>query len=201
MGSEVTQTDTTQTSTPTAEEKELNRLLLERVKAAQPGQLELQGNALNIANQLLLGEPLPGFLEGLPGGLDEESVSNLVGQSLEDVGSFGNQFGILDSGTIQEVGTKTAAEIRAGAKQFNIQNLAQLLNLAVGGQAQVQAPLFSQSGQLSQNLAGLRTTVGSGTSSLSTNFFSNPFVAGIGQGFGQGLGAAAGGGMFASTTV
>lgn len=156
MGTEVTTKNTEATATP--EETELNKLQLERIRASQGGQIELQENALDIGSRLLRGEDLPGFLSGLPGGLGEDDISNLVGRSLEDVAFSSQALGILDSGQSQELGVKTAADIRANAAQFNIQNLSQLLNLAVGGQAGIQAPLQNQSNSLGSQLAGLRST-------------------------------------------
>jgi len=183
MGTEVTTKNETSQATPTPEEKELNALMLERAKAGQEGLLKVQDSATNLSNRLLLGESLPGYLEGLPGGLDEEDVKNLVGRSLEDVASMGNQFGILDSGTVQEVGVKTAANIRADAGKFNIQNLLQLLNIGVGGQAQVQAPLLQQEGTLSTQLAGLRSTT------TNTNYTQmNPFLKSFQQSAGENIG-------------
>jgi hypothetical protein len=156
MGADVTTKNTETTATP--EETELNRLQLERVRAAQSGQIGIQDAALDIGTSLLRGEELPGFLAGLPGGLDEESISNMVGRSLEDVAFSSQALGVLDAGQTQEIGVKTAADVRANAAQFNIQNLSQLLNLAVGGQAGIQAPLQAQSNSLGAQLAGLRST-------------------------------------------
>ena len=53
---------------------------------------------------------------------------------------------------------------------FNIGNLFNLLNLGVGGQAQVQQPLLAQSSQLARSFAGLQpvTTASSGGTSTTT---------------------------------
>jgi hypothetical protein len=167
MGSEVTTQETQATATP--EETELNKLMLERTRASQGNLLDLQENASNLMNQLLLGQELPGYLSGLPGGLDEEAISNLVGRGIEDVNSFSNQQGLIDSGTRQELGVKTASNIRADSARFNIQNLSQLLNLGVGGQAGIQQPQLQQEQFLGSQLAGLR-------SSQTTLTQMNPFL-------------------------
>lgn len=177
----------TQTQKPTPEEQELQRLQLQNVRATQPQQQAVQSAGLNLINQLLTGQALPGFLEGLPGGVSEDITSQIVQQSLEDVRPGLQQSGLLDSGTRAELETQTAADIRTQAEQFNIQNLLNLLNLTVGGQAQVQAPLLTQTGQLSQSLAGLRPTT-----TTQTQRFANPFLQNFQQQLGQQTGRGVG---------
>ncbi len=184
MGREKTTTQQTQRAEPTAEEQELIGLQLERARAAQPGQLQVQEQGLNLINQLLTGQDLPGFLQGLPGGISPDVTSRIVQQSLEDVRPGLQASGILDSGVRAELETETAADIRTKSEQFNIQNLSQLLNLAVGGQSMVQSPLLQQQGQLGGQLAGLRTTTGT-----SAQFGMNPFLKSFQQSLGQTLGA------------
>jgi hypothetical protein len=180
MGDEIT--TQVQETKATPEERELNELQLERARAAQPGQIGIQQAGLDVGQALLRGQALPGYLEPLPGGISEESISRMVGQSLEDVASQANVYGILDSGVAQELATETAADIRARSEQFNLQNLAQLLNLAVGGQAQIQSPLLTQTSQLGTQLAGLRT----GTTQLTQmNPFLKSFQESAGEGFGN----------------
>ena len=65
-----------------------------------------------------------------------------------------------------------------------------MLNLGVGGQAQIQSPLLQQSGQLGSQLAGLRSTTQTQTS---MNPFLKSFQTSLGNtlgsptfGFGQG---------------
>ncbi len=180
MGTEVTTQSKETTATP--QEEELNELQLERIRASQGGQIDIQQAGLDIGTRLLRGEDLPGFLQGLPGGISDEDVTNLVGRSIEDV-AFGSQaLGVLDAGQTQEVGVKTAADIRANAAQFNIQNLSQLLNLAVGGQAGIQAPLQNQTNSLGVQLAGLRST-------NTTLNAPNPFLSSFQTSLGQNLGS------------
>ena len=184
MGADVTNSTKEEKVTATPEETELNKLLLERTRATQGGMLDVQNKALNLSNLLLTGQGLPGYLDKLPGGMSEESVKNLVNKSLKDVGEYSNYLGISDSGEAKELGVKTAADIRSQSEQFNLQNLLQLLNLAVGGQAQVQSPILSQTSQLSQNLAGLRTTT-SNQSITQMNPFLKSFQTSAGEGMGN----------------
>jgi len=176
-------TDTTssqqRTVAPTAEETELNRLRLEREKVLDPAITRTAQQGFDLSSILLTGGEgggLPGFLQGLPGGIDEGVTQDIVDRSLGDVRAGLQGGGLLDSGVRSELEARTSADIRTQSATFNLQNLQQLLNLAVGGQAQ---PLTSSLGfgsQLSQSLAGLRGITQTGTSNTtsinSPSFFS-----------------------------
>jgi len=138
-------------------------------------------NGGNLVNQLLLGQSLPGYLNTLPGGISPDVTQHIVDQSLKDLYPQFQSSGILDSGVAASIAGRTSGDIRASAEQFNIQNLQQLLNLAVGGQAQVQQPMLNTTGQLGQRLSGLR-------SSTSTVTAMNPFLKSFQQSLGQNLG-------------
>ncbi len=71
---------------------------------------------------------------------------------------------------------------------FNQGQLLNLLNLGVGGQAQVQSPILAQSGMLANNLAGLRSTSMSGTTNTQQTMM-NPFLKSFQQSLGQNLGS------------
>lgn len=183
----------TTTVTPTAEETELNRLRLEREKSLDPSIRRAQQQGLDLSSLLLTGgsggRGLPGFLQPLPGGISESVTQDIVNQALGDVRAGLQTGGLLDSGVRQELEARTAADIRTQSAQFNLQNLQQLLNLAVGGQAvPLQSPLGFGS-LLSQSLAGLRSTNTSGTFNQRTQTV-NPFLTGsnIMQGIGTGIG-------------
>jgi len=186
MGRETQETRQETTAEPTAEEQELNILELERARAAQPGQIQAQGSGLNLINQLLTGGQLPGGFEGLFGGISEDVTGELVQRSLEDIRPGLQAQGLLDSGTRAELEARTAADVRLGSEQFNLQNLFNLLGLGIGGQAQIQQPILSQSQALGQRLAGLRT--GAGTTTFTDNPFSRSFKTSAGQTAGGGLG-------------
>ena len=189
MGKEKTTQSTTSsqqsTSTPTAEETRMNQLDLAAREANQQGTIDIQKNSLNLGNLLLQGLQLPGYLQGLPGGISPEVTQGLVDQSLRDIKPGFQQGGILDSGVAASISARTAGDIRLNSAQFNLQNLQQLLNLAVGGQAQIQQPILSQSGQLGQRLAGLRSINQSGTSNQ-TSLGMNPFLKSFQQSAGKG---------------
>ena len=189
---------------PTAEETELNRLRLEREKALDPSILQAQQQGLDLSSLLLTGGEgggLPGFLQGLPGGISPDVTQDIVDRALGDVRAGLQGGGLLDSGVRQELEARTSADIRTQSEQFNLQNLSQLLNLAVGGQAQPLSSIQGFGGQLSQALAGLRgqTGTGSGTSSTTSSAgffqpggFGSTVAGGFSGGFGQGIGTAAG---------
>ena len=192
MGKEKTTTTTdsnqTQKATATAEETRMNQLDLQLREKAQPGLEQVQGSGLELSNLLLRGLNLPGNLEGLPGGISEGVTQDLVNQSLRDIKPGFQQGGILDSGVAASVSARTAGDIRRGSAEFNINNLMQLLNLAVGGQAQVQSPILGQSQALGGRLSGLRSVnqTGTGTSTVKgMNPFMKSFQTQLGKGTGQ----------------
>lgn len=178
------ETQTTQTATATPEERELNKLLLEQARAGQAGTLQIQESGQNLINQLLTGQALPGYLQGLPGGISPDVTNRIVQKSLEDVRGGLQMQGLFDSGVRAELETQTAADIRTQAEQFNLQNIQQLLNLATGGQAQNQALIGQGTNQLGQSLAGLRTTTG-GSTTTAMNPFLKSFQQSAGEGFGN----------------
>ncbi len=185
MGTEKTTVETQQQAKATPEETELNRLSLERTRATQEGLIGVQGAGLDLSQLLLKGQPLPGFLGQLTGGISPEAIgtqaTNLAAQNLAGFQSLG----IADSGVaFRETAQDIASNILFPAEQFNLQNLSQLLNLSLGGQAQVQQPILGQQQALGSQLAGLRTTTGQQTTTAM-----NPFLKSFQQSLGQTLGA------------
>jgi len=172
--------------TPTPEEEAYNKILLNRAQATDSQQTQVQQSGLSLINQLLTGQNLPGYLNQLPGGISEDVTQSIVGQSLKDVRPGLQAQGLFDSGTRAALETRTASDIRTQAEQFNLQNMQQLLNLAVGGQAQIQAPIQAGGSQLSGALAGLRGINQSGSSNVSSM---NPFLKSFQTSLGQTLGA------------
>ena len=183
-----TTSNQTSTPTPTAEETELNRLDLDARRSNQQGMIDIQKNALGLGNLLLQGLGLPGYLSGLPGGISPDVTQGIVDESLRDVKSFANQGGILDSGTAASIAGRTSGDIRMGSAQFNLQNLMQLLNLAVGGQAQIQQPVIGMGAALGQRLAGLRSVNQTGGGSQTTTAM-NPFMKSFQTSLGSSLGS------------
>lgn len=162
--------------TATPEEQELQRLQLERIKASQNQNIALDKLAGQSVETLLSGGELPGNLAPLSRGIDKNATNSMVNQSLQALYPQFQSQGILDSGTAAMVAGRTAGDIYRGAQEFNIGTLLNLLNLGVGGQASVQGPTLSTSGQLSSALAGLRTINTKGSASGSSSAISNPFL-------------------------
>ncbi len=164
----------TTTPTPTAEETERNKILLEREKATSPAITRNILSGLDLSDLLLRGQNLPGYLSTLPGGISEDQTQSMVNKSLKDINPFFSQSNLLDSGVRASSMARAANDTRLQSATFNLGNLQQLLNLAVGGQAQpLQAPV-SFGAQLGQSLAGLRSTNTSGTSTQTIKSM-NPF--------------------------
>ena len=180
--------NTTSTPTPTAEETRLNQLDLQAREANQQGTIDIQKNSLNLGNLLLQGLQLPGYLGSLPQGISPQVTDELVQQSLRDIKPSFQQGGILDSGVAASIAGRTAGDIRLNSAQFNLQNLQQLINLAVGGQAQIQQPIIGQSQILGQRLAGLRSLNQTGTNTQTTSSM-NPFLKSFQTSLGKTLGS------------
>lgn len=193
----------TSTTTPqeTAYDKAVNPLDVELRKAAQPGLLGIQSQGFDIISRLLGGMPLPKNLAPLSEGLSPEVQSSLVQESLREIAPGFQKSGLLDSGVRASIAARTAGDIFRSSAEFNIGNLQNLLNLGVGGQAQVQQPILGFSQSLNSRLAGLRpvTSTFQG-SSQSISRGPNPFLNSFQQSLGQGLGRATAGGLYSFGT-
>lgn len=188
MARETQDTSTSNTVQATPEEQELNKLLLERTRALDKQQTKLQSQALDIGYNLLAGQDLPGYLKGLPYGISEETTQGIVDKSIEGLRPSFQASGIYDSGIRAELETGTAADIRLASEEYNQNLLLNLLNLAVGGQAQIQSPIQSQTSQLASSLAGLRSTYERKDWS-GPNPFLKSFQTGLGGSLGGSLGS------------
>lgn len=171
----------------TREERELNKLALERARATQGGLIGAQTGGLNLVNQLLAGGELPGFLQGLPGGISPEAIGQQASQlALQNLTGF-QGLGIADSGVaFRETAKDIADRILFPAEQFNIGNIQNLLNLALSGQANVQQPILGSEIGLGQRLAGLRGTATTGQTAVTQP---NPFLTSFQTSLGQTLGS------------
>lgn len=178
--------DTTQNVTERPMERATNELQFNQLKEFDPIQRQLNANGGNLVNMLLTGQALPGYLKGLPGGISPDVTQGIVDQSLRDIAPSFQSNGILDSGVAASIAGRTAGDIRMQSEQFNLQNLLQLLNLGVGGQAQVQQPILGVSGQLGGRLAGLRSINSTGTT---TTMGMNPFLRSFQTSAGNALGS------------
>ncbi len=181
MGKERVVTQTTPEETPT--ERQLRKLEIRRIKAVQPGLIKAQREGLSLINKLLTGSTeLPGFFGDVGRGISEDITSEIVRQSLEDITPMFQKSGILDSGVAASIASRTAGDIRRAVAEYNLGNKLNLLNLALSGQAQVQAPLLQQSAQLGQRLATLRPVT---TTTTGMNPFMRSFQTSLGQSLGR----------------
>lgn len=178
----------TTTNTPAPYEAERNALLYNQEAETMPSQTRNILSGLDLSNMLLTGQQLPGYLGALPGGISEDVTQGLVDRAMNDVNVGSQSSGLLDSGVNASLRARTSGDIRLGSATFNLQNLQQLLNLAVGGQAQpFQAPIaYGQ--QLGASLAGLRSTNTSGSQQMS-NYAMNPFMKSFQTSMGSSLGS------------
>jgi len=180
-----TKTTNTTTTTPTEAEKQMQELQLQQYKATQPYQQETQISGLQLANNLLTGGKLPEGYQELWGGIGQDQTNAMIQQSLRSMMPQFQSQGLMDSGTMIQAGARTAGDIQSQNAQFNLGQKLNLLNLAVGGQAQIQSPVQGSTNLLANQLAGLRTT---------TQTTKNPFLTGsdIMTGIGTGIGTFAG---------
>lgn len=178
----------TQKATATPEEQEYNKLKLDQQKEVNPLETRNIKSGLDLSNLLLQGLNLPGYLNQLPGGIDQGTTDSIVNESMRQIKPGFKQGGILDSGVAASISARTAGDINRSAKEFNINNLMQLLNLAVGGQANPINPILSAGAALSQSLGGLRSINTTGTGSTTTKGM-NPFMKSFQTSAGQTLGS------------
>jgi len=177
---------TTQTSyTMSPEERKMVGLQTQVYEAGMPGMIGAQNAAFDASQRLLKGEELPGYLKPLPYGISEEMTGDIANRALKDIQPFFAQAGLENSGTAQAVMGRTAGDIRRASAEFNINNLMQLLNIGVGGQAAVTSGFSGIGSTLSGLVKGTGTTT-SNTSNWSNYRYQQPFAqtfSQMGQGF------------------
>jgi hypothetical protein len=174
-------TTTTQQSTPqpTATETSLMNNELAVSNAGLQGTIQNQGYAQGLQGLLMQGKPLPGYLSSLPSGVSQTQSMNEAALGNQSTATSFQAMGGLDSGSAaQAMAGNTANTLNTNA-QFNVQNLAQLMNLAsgnayqnVGNSSANNAMLGQQSGALAGN-------------AVTSNPFLNSFYTSMGQGLGN----------------
>lgn len=183
----------TTTPQPTAEETALNQRNLRIAQATEGGETQAQLAGLNLVNQLLTGKIPEGIYQQLGAGVNANDISTQATQMMRSGRTGMQSLGISDSGVADRaIAQDLANNLYYPAAQFNVGAMQNLLNLALSGQAQVQAPVQANVNNLSNSLAGLRSTTTSGTTSSSGNTITrNPFMTGkdIFSGIGTGIGA------------
>ena len=181
MGSGSGQQASTTTYKQSPTEEALSKLQLGQAQAFDPMQRQLNQAAGQNVMSLLQGQDLPGYLKSLPYGISEQMTGDIANRAIKDIQPFFGQAGLLDSGVNAAVSARTAGDVRRASAEFNINNLMQLLNIGVGGQAQVQQPAL----QTQSTLAGL--VKGTGTTSTNSSYsYQQPFAQTFGQ-MGQGF--------------
>jgi len=206
------QTRTTQEQQPIISPGEAARTqrLNERDEFLDPQIRDVQSQGLQLVESLLSGglqggapgleSGLPGFLAGLPGGISPEVTQQIAEEGIRTARPSLQAGGLLDSGVEASVLGRIAGDTGRQSAQFNLQNLSQLLQLAVGGQAQVQQPILGFGQQLSNSLAGARGLRSTGTQSNPSfgQTFGQSFANSLGSGFGGSPQFGFGGGKGAS---
>lgn len=181
----------TTTPTPTAEETALNQRNLRIAQATEAPETQVQLQGLNLVSQLLQGRQPQGELFQQLSGINPEAIGSqateLTRQNLPGFQSTG----LMDSGVMQrEIARTIASQLLFPAEQINLGARQNLLNLALSGQAQVQAPVQANVNQLGAQLAGLRSINTQGTTQTSsTQYGMNPFLKSFQTSFGQSLGS------------
>jgi hypothetical protein len=178
MGSEkqTSNTQQSQSYTMSPEERQAYNNANQISGATVNEQIGVNKAGLSAVQNLLTGQDLPGYLKQLPYGISEDVTGSLVNQSLTDVNNQLAKTGAgsaMESGATQQAMMRTAGDIRNQAAQYNLNNLMQLLNIGVGGQASVQQPISTYSGQLAGLVKGTGTTQGN-TNQTTTQM--NPFI-------------------------
>jgi hypothetical protein len=190
MGGERTTTDTSQEREVTPEQKELDRLALERAQANQQGLIGLQGSGLDFMTQLfggLGGQELGGPIGDVLRGIDPSVTQGLVDQAVGDVNLGAQAQGLADSGIRAELAARTSGDIRRSVAESNLNRIMGLANLATTGQAAVQQPILGSQSALGGRLAQFGTTRGQ-TIQRTPNPFLSSFQSSFGSALGQKLG-------------
>ena len=128
MGSQTTQN----TYQPTSTENQLMSNELQYSNAGLQGSIQNQGYAQNLQGLLMTGQGLPGYLSSLPGGISQGQSMNEAALGNQSIAAQTQQMGGLDSGSGQQMQAANTANTLNTNAQFNVQNLAQLMNLASG---------------------------------------------------------------------
>jgi hypothetical protein len=144
-------------------------------------------SAFGLGDQLLnsFGSKDSEMWKQLIGGVTSDQQQKMISEQDRMLKPQFQQQGIYDSGMAATGRLRAATDLSNQNAQFNVGALQNALNLALSGQAQVQAPAMGQSNQLSQALAGLRSVTGGGTQ---TNRPMNPFLQSFASAGGNSLG-------------
>jgi hypothetical protein len=181
MSGEKTTTQSSQTATATPEERALMQQQINMNNFMQPyAQQNYADLSKNIQAILEGNQPMA---KGI-GGVSEEDTNNMANAAVRGVLPQFQSAGILDSGIAFQGATRAAADIRNQNAQFNTSAAQNLFNLASGGQSNLQGQFQANTNNLTNQLAGLRTTTASGST-----IGMNPFLKSFEESAGQTLGS------------
>jgi len=169
MGTQVT--STTQQSKATPMEEKLNQQQYDMNQFMQPFAKQNYADLSTNISAILQGKTP--MAQGI-GGVDARQTQDMVNASLRDIYPQFQSGGIMDSGMAAQIASRTAADTRNQNAQFNVSAAQNLFNLASGGQSNLQGQLQSNTNNLSNALAGLRTTTS--RQSVQANPFSQVFA-------------------------
>ena len=184
MGSTKQSGTTSQTTTATPEERQMEALQLQQFQAISPYQTALQKTGLQVGNQLLQSfQPGSQNWNSLLGGVTPEQQQSMVSEADRYLKPGLQAQGIYDSGMAATARMRSATDIYNQNAQFNVGAMQNALNLALSGQAQVQSPVNQGTSMLGSQLAGLRSI--SGQTSQTSNPFLNSFYTSMGKTLGS----------------
>lgn len=118
------------------------------------------------------------------GGVSDQDTNNMANAAVRGVLPQFQSAGILDSGIAVQGAIRAGADVRNQNAQFNTSAAQNLFNLASGGQSNLQGQLQSNTNNLTNQLAGLRTVNQSGST-----IGMNPFLKSFSQAAGKTLGS------------
>src|ERR1700741_5251076 len=155
-----TTTNQSQSYQPTPTETALMNNELTLSNTALPGQLQNQGYAQGLQGLLMTGQNLPGYLSALPGGISQGQSMNEAALGTQAGAVTAQSMGGLDTGSYQQSTANAAANTLNQNAQFNVQNLAQLMNLASGNAYQNVGMTSSNNAMLGQQSGALAGSTG-----------------------------------------
>jgi len=187
MGKDKTTVSTTTQATPTEAEREMQKLQLEQYKKTVGPQTDVQFAALQQLNNLFTGQPLSPYFAEAGQGISPQTIGIQAAELARTNLPQFQALGIGDGGVAyRELAKDIANQVLFPAEQFNIGAKQNLLNLAFGGQAQVQQPMVAQQNILSNQLAGLRS-ISQQTTTQAMNPFWKSLQTSAGASLGKGL--------------
>jgi hypothetical protein len=164
----------------------MNRLRLEQYKGLQPQETQYYSNAYNLANQMMTGGQLPGYLGTVAGGLSPETIGNQAALYAQQNMPGFQSLGLGDSGVAyNQVARGIANEVLLPTSEYNSNLLLNMLNLATGQSAQGTNQFTSGSQQLAGQLAGLRSYQTTSSNTQTRNPFLESFYGSAGSGLGN----------------